>query len=96
MSKNFQASSRKDRRGETLWEVGAVAVICIYLEFLFWSLKVGITEREIHEKAKEILMEMGEFFQIQVCSLKNIVVSSSLIFFCYAVNTVLENPLVTK
>jgi hypothetical protein len=31
---------------------------------------MDITDKEIHEKAKEILLEMGEFFQIQVSVLK--------------------------
>ncbi|XP_046860001.1 farnesyl pyrophosphate synthase-like [Xenia sp. Carnegie-2017] len=41
------------------------AYYSFYLPVAAAMFMVGITEGEIHEKAKEILMEMGEFFQIQ-------------------------------
>jgi hypothetical protein len=37
---------------------------------LFFPYQHNITDTKLHEKAKEILLEMGEFFQIQVRYIK--------------------------
>ena len=37
-----------------------------FLPFIF-KFQAGITDEERHRQAKTILLEMGQFFQIQVC-----------------------------
>ena len=34
-------------------------------------LQMDITDKQVHETAKEILLEMGEFFQIQVTNFRS-------------------------
>jgi len=43
-----------------------VHVLLCYLPFIFYF-KAGIMDEESHRQAKTILLEMGQFFQVQVC-----------------------------
>ena len=45
---------------------GLFAVTLFFVRQSFHSLQAGVTDEQSHEAAKAILLEMGEFFQIQV------------------------------
>jgi hypothetical protein len=41
-------------------------LLCFLVPFIF-KFQAGVTDEERHRQAKTILLEMGQFFQIQVC-----------------------------
>ena len=43
-----------------------VQVCVVFLPFIF-KFQAGITDEERHRQAKTILLEMGQFYQVQVC-----------------------------
>lgn len=45
------------------------AHVCIVLLLAMTTLQAGISDKASHEMAEKILIEMGEFFQIQVSHL---------------------------
>jgi hypothetical protein len=46
----------------------SVRHLCFALFYLFFfKFQAGITDEERHRQAKTILLEMGQFFQVQVC-----------------------------